>query len=372
MKLLICAGMTGGGVYPALAVLQTLNARIDDVLWVGSEGGMENDLIPRLSIPFKAIPAAGIHGVSLRKLPGNVRKLTMGYKQARTIIQSFQPDVFFSTGGYLSVPVARAARNIPSVIFIPDIEPGLALKTLVRNADEVLVSVEETRGYLNKKKNVTVCGYPLRKEITQWDRISGRKQFKLNEDLPVVLVFGGSKGALSINRALYPLLPELLQKCQIVHISGSDNWEETQQMVRSLPSNQQKVRYHAFPYLHETMGAALAAADLVVCRAGASTLGELPFFNLPAILIPYPYAWRYQKTNADHLARNGGAIIIKDENMAKELKPAIMDLLENPQRLLEMEDAMKNLATPKAAEKIADIILESSTHSKQKGATQHD
>ena len=371
MKLLICAGMTGGGVYPALAVLQTLNDRIDDVLWIGSEGGMENELIPRLGIPFKAIPAAGIHGVNLRKLPGNVGKLTMGYRQSRTIIKAFQPDVFFSTGGYLSVPVARAARNIPSVIFIPDIEPGLALKTLVRNADRVLTSTKETIGYLNKKKNATVCGYPLRKEITQWTRKSGRKQFELTDDLPVVFVFGGSKGALSINRALYPLLPDLLQKCQIVHISGADNWEETQQTMHSLSAGQ-KAHYHPFLYLHETMGAALAAADLVVCRAGASTLGELPFFNLPAILIPYPYAWRYQKTNAEYLAKNGGAIILKDENMANDLKPAIIDLLEDPQRLLEMKSAMKYLATPKAAEKIADIILESSIHSKQKGATQHD
>ncbi len=362
--------MTGGGVYPALAVLQTLDDRIDDVLWIGSEGGMENELIPRLGIPFKAIPAAGIHGVSPAKLPGNVRKLSMGYKQARSIIQTFQPDVFFSTGGYLSVPVARAARNIPSVIFIPDIEPGLALKTIARKANRVLASTKGTGNYL-KNIDVTVCGYPLRKEITRWTKKSGRKQLGLRGKLPVMLVFGGSKGALSINRALYPLLPDLLQKCQIIHISGSDNWDETHKIMQELPSHLAS-QYHAFPYLHETMGAALSSADLVVCRAGASTLGELPHFNLPAILIPYPYAWRYQKINADHLVKNGGAILLKDEELSTELKLAVTQLLENPQRLLEMSRAMKKLEAPQAAERIAEIILESSTRRDQKGALQND
>ena len=362
--------MTGGGVYPALAVLQTLANRIDETLWIGSEGGMENELIPRLGIPFKAIPAAGIHGVGLSKLPGNVRKLGMGYKQAQQIIQTFQPDVFFSTGGYLSVPVARAARNIPSVIFIPDIEPGLALKTLARKADSVLASTEESKAHLGRK-DVIACGYPLRSEVTQWTKKSGRKQLKLNDATPVILIFGGSKGALSINTALYPLLPNLLQKYQIIHISGSANWEETQQTIQKLPGPLTS-RYHAFPYLHETMGAALASADLVVCRAGASTLGELPYFNLPAILIPYPYAWRYQKTNADYLVKNGGAVLLRDEELSTELYPLITHLLEDPQRLSDMSRAMKRLATPQAAEKIAEIILRSAAQRNQKGAVQND
>ena len=362
--------MTGGGVYPALAVLQTLDNRIVETLWIGSEGGMENDLIPRLGIPFKAISAAGIHGVGLTKLPGNVRKLNMGYKQARQIIQTFQPDVFFSTGGYLSVPVARAARNIPSVIFIPDIEPGLALKTLARKADTVLASTAESKEYL-ERKNIIACGYPLRKEVTQWTKKSGRKQLELNDALPVILIFGGSKGALSINRALYPLLPNLLQKYQIIHISGSANWEETQQIMQNLPSHLTS-QYHAFPYLHETMGAALASADLVVCRAGASTLGELPYFNLPAILIPYPYAWRYQKTNADYLVKNGGAVLLKDEELSTELEPLLTQLLEDPKRLSDMRQAMNELAAPQAAERIAEIILQSSAHRNQKGAVQND
>jgi UDP-N-acetylglucosamine--N-acetylmuramyl-(pentapeptide) pyrophosphoryl-undecaprenol N-acetylglucosamine transferase len=368
MKLLICAGMTGGGVYPALAVLQTLGNRVDDILWIGSEGGMENELITRLGIPFKAIPAAGLHGVSLRRLPGNLRKLVHGYHEARKIIRSFQPDVFFSTGGYLSVPVALAARRIPAVVFIPDVEPGLALKVLIKFADQILTSTAESGQYISNQGKVTVCGYPLRKEITGWDRNSGRTEFNLTNDLPVLLVFGGSKGAQSINRALYPLLPEILKIAQVVHVSGADNWDETQENTQLLAVALRN-RYHSFPYLHENMGAALASADLVICRAGASTLGELPYFNLPAILVPYPYAWRYQKTNADHLAKSGAALILRDEDLEDSLKSTIFELLNDPQRLQKMRASMRALSTPTAAEKIAEIILKSSAQNKQKGVT---
>lgn len=368
MKLLICAGMTGGGVYPALAVLQTLTKQVDEILWVGSEGGMETELITRLSIPYKAIPAAGLHGVSLQKLPGNISKLVRGYQEAEMIVHSFQPDVFFSTGGYLSVPVALAARHVPSVVFIPDIEPGLALKVLMKYADRILTSTAESGQFIRRKSKVTLCGYPLRKEVTRWKKDAARRELALTDALPVLLVFGGSKGAQSINRALYPLLPDFLKAAQVVHISGSDNYQETQQNAQTLPDTLKK-RYHLFPYLHETMGAALAAADLTVCRAGASTLGELPFFNLPAILVPYPHAWHYQKNNADHLANSGAAVILRDEDMANSLRSTVLDLLYDPQRLQTMQTAMRSLATPDAAQKIGQIVMETGMKKKkQKGA----
>ena len=363
--------MTGGGVYPALAVLQTLEDRVDEILWVGSESGMENKLIPRLGIPFKSIPAAGIHGVGISKLPGNLLKLVSGYQQARKIIRTFNPDVFFSTGGYVAVPVGLAAQKIPSVIFVPDVEPGLALKVLARSAERILISTDESGRYFKQSKKITLSGYPLRRELTHWNRDDGRAALNLQTDLPAILVFGGSKGAQSINRALYPLLPEILQKAQVVHISGQDNWEETQQNTRMLKSDQRK-NYHPFPYLHENMGAALASADLVVCRAGASTLGELPYFNLPAILVPYPYAWRYQKTNADHLVKAGGALLLRNEDLKDSLQSTIMGLLADTQRLKAMKAAMQNLSIPTAAETIAEVLLESSLPHEQKGAKIND
>ncbi len=202
MRLLICAGGTGGGVYPALAVLQALpdEARAS-ILWVGSTGGMERDLVERAQTSFQAIPAAGVHGVGLRSLPGNLLQLARGYRQAREIMRRFQPDVLFFTGGYVAAPVALAGHRIPSVLYVPDIEPGLALKVLARLADRIAVTAEESRAFFSAHARVTVTGYPVRPELATWEKRQALQVFGLNDQLPVLLVFGGSSGARSINRA---------------------------------------------------------------------------------------------------------------------------------------------------------------------------
>ncbi len=173
----------------------------------------------------------------------------------------------------------------------------------------------------------------------------------------VILVYGGSKGARSINQAVLVNLPVLLAEYQVMHLTGQLDWESvsvsTSNLKKEIRSN-----YFPFPYLHEEMGTALAAADLVVCRAGASTLGELPFFDLPAILVPYPYAWRFQKVNADYLVNAGGAVIIDDENLQKDLTGKIKQLLSDKKRVEKMVAAMGAIARPDAASRIADLILE--------------
>ena len=145
MRLLICAGGTGGGVNPALAVLQALSDEANPVLWIGGEGGMEEELVQRQNIPFKAIPAAGVHGVGMKALPGNLWRLVKGTAAARKIIHAFQPDVMLFTGGYVAAPVAVAGGSIPKLLFVPDIEPGMALKFLARFANRIAVSAEPSR-----------------------------------------------------------------------------------------------------------------------------------------------------------------------------------------------------------------------------------
>ncbi|MBI1855632.1 MAG: undecaprenyldiphospho-muramoylpentapeptide beta-N-acetylglucosaminyltransferase [Chloroflexi bacterium] len=360
MRLLICAGGTGGGVYPALAVLQALKGlQVEssslETLWVGGEGGMEAELVKREGIPFAAIPAAGLHGVGLRALPRNITQLARGVIASQKILRGFKPDVLFFTGGFVSGPMAFAGRNIPTLLFVPDIEPGLALKSLARFADCITVSAADSQKYFSKQ--VIVTGYPLRAELKAWTRSDARRTLGLNDNLPVLLIYGGSKGAHSINLAVLPHLPGLLEMAQVVHITGQSDWETAQSTRAGLTSGQ-RTRYHAFPYLHEEMGAALASADLVVSRAGASTLGEFPFFGLPAILIPYPYAWRYQKVNADHLAERSAAVIIKDEQLQEELLLVVKDLLENPSKRKAMSAAMRSLAKPQAAQAVAGQLLE--------------
>jgi UDP-N-acetylglucosamine--N-acetylmuramyl-(pentapeptide) pyrophosphoryl-undecaprenol N-acetylglucosamine transferase len=323
---------------------------------------MEVDLVQRKQIPFQAIPAAGVHGVGLRSLPGNLIKLGRGYIAARRILLDYDPHVLFFTGGYVAVPMAYAGRGwpgkrVPALLYVPDIEPGLALKTLARSAAAIAVTAEDSRKYFPGHRRVVVTGYPTRPELAVWDRQTALRTLGLKNSMFTLLVFGGSKGAQSINRALYRVLPDLLSEIQIVHISGQGNWSESEAARQNLDRDRAE-HYHPYPYLHDEMGAALCAADLVVSRAGASVLGECPLFGLPAVLVPYPYAWRYQKVNADYLAQRGGAVVLADEDLAEQLLPAVLGLVNSPKKLERMQAAMKSLARPAASQEIAKLLCE--------------
>ncbi len=321
---------------------------------------METDLIEREKIPYRSIPAAGIHGVGIKTLPGNLIRLARGYFESRHILQQFDPDVLFFTGGYVAVPMALAATARESLLYVPDIEPGLALKTIARYSDHIAVTANESREFFSNKP-VTVSGYPTRPELSRWSRENGRQFFNITSNLPVILIFGGSKGARSINNAVTSHLSEILTFAEVIHISGSLDWEMVQSARESLPT-EYKASYRIFPYLHE-MGAALASADLAISRAGASTLGEYPLFGLPSILVPYPYAWRYQKVNADHLVDHGAAKILVNDQLQDRLVSTIQDLLRNPDELLKMKTAAKSLATPGAAQNIANLLEELASRS---------
>lgn len=356
---MICAGGTGGGVYPALAVHEALKAvhPTAEVLWVGSEGGIETRLVPRAAIAFQAIPAAGVHGVGLRQLPGNLATILRGVRAAERILAEFKPHVLFFTGGYVAVPMALAGWGLPSLLFVPDVEPGLALRVLARAARRITVSVEESRRFFPPKADVRVTGYPVRPELLQWDKARARAQLNIAGEKPVLLVVGGSKGARSINQAVLAHLPALLEMVEILHISGELDWNTVEAARQALPAAQ-AARYHIFPYLHDEMGAALASADLALSRAGASVLGEFPAFGLPAILVPYPHAWRYQRVNAEMLIRRGAALVIEDSRLKSGLLLTLEKLLETPEKLASMRAAMTSLCAPQAAQTIARHILE--------------
>ena len=183
------------------------------------------------------------------------------------------------------------------------------------------------------------------------------KSIQPNDQKPVLFIFGGSRGARSINKAIASHLPELLKTAQIIHVTGELDWGDIQSSYTKLDPEMAK-DYHITPYLHEEMGAAFAAADLVISRAGASTLGEFPLFGLPAVLVPYPYAWRYQIVNADYLVSKGAAILIQDENLPDQIVPTVSELFSNSRKLSMMKENMKVLAEPGAAAKIAALIEE--------------
>ncbi len=350
-------------MYPALAVLQALNDLEPNwqaegaLLWIGGEGGMEGEIISRQNIDFQTIPAAGLHGVGLKNLPGNLSKLIQGYLKAGKILRDFKPDVMFFTGGYLAVPVAFAGRSKPSLVFMPDIEPGFAIRVIANLADTIALSVEHSRLYLPAGKQETVTGYPVRPQMLSWTREQALRALNLKLEMPVLLVFGGSKGARSINRALISILPDLLDDMQILHITGNLGWEEVSANRDQLTHSQQE-NYRIHPFLHEQMGAALRCADLAVSRSGASILGEYPLFELPSILVPYPHAWRYQKTNANYLVERGAALIVNDEDLPERLLPEIKTLMSDPERRHDMQLALRGMARPDAANRIGQVLLD--------------
>ncbi|UCH58575.1 MAG: UDP-N-acetylglucosamine--N-acetylmuramyl-(pentapeptide) pyrophosphoryl-undecaprenol N-acetylglucosamine transferase [Anaerolineales bacterium] len=363
-------------MYPALAVLNALadekRDQLDDdihpggdlqVLWVGSVGGMETDLVKREGVPFEAIPAAGVHGVGWRTLPGNLIQLARGFLAARRILKKFKPEVMFFTGGFVAVPMAIASmltyknRSRPrSLVYVPDIEPALALKTVSRFADRIAITVDETRAYMKLRSKMVVTGYPVRADLQKWDRERALRTLQLSPGLPTVFIFGGSKGSRSINQAVQKILPDLLREMQVIHISGTLDWQDiqvSQKLLFQRAGSEAFQRYKVYPYMHSEMGAAFTVADLVVCRAGASTLGELPLFGVPAILVPYPYAWRYQQVNAQYLAERGAALVLQDAKVSTDLLPLIRDLIHNREKLSAMRTAMSGLVQPEAAKNIA-------------------
>ncbi len=328
--------------------------------FVGAVGGMERQLVQESEIAFAAyheLHSGPVHGVNPLRMLSSLIKLGIGSLQAYFKLRSSRPGVILLTGGWANLPLALAAalRRIPIVIYLPDIEPGLTIKTLQSFARRVAITAPESAQFFAPGKTV-VTGYPLRSDRLSATRAGAIDHFQLDPSLKTLLVFGGSRGARNINIALGDQLERLLNaNLQILHITGALDWERTMAQVGAL---REHPRYCAFPYLHGDMGLALAAADLAVCRAGASTLAELPLFGLPAILAPYPYAWRYQKVNADYLTERGAGVRLNDEEMPEKLYDTVMELLGNEKRLAEMRANSAALAQPGGARRLADLVLD--------------
>lgn len=367
--MLICGGGTGGHIYPALAAVSELRragVAAADVLWIGTPGQMEEQLVPMAGLTLATIAGGPIVGVPLRQRVVNAAKLTWSLGSANRLFGRFRPDVLFMTGGYVNVPVALVAwlRRIPAAIYLPDVEPGSAIRFLSRFVARVGCTTDGSREFFPAGQTV-VTGYPVRPEVraaVAMPKAAALAQFDLAPGRATLFVFGGSRGARSINRALLAILPQLLETIQVIHISGQLDWPEVEASAEMLPAGL-RAFYRPYPFLHEAMGAAYRAADLVVARAGASMLGESPAFGLPSILVPYPYAWRYQKVNADFLADRGAAIRLDDALLADKLLPTVLGLLQDEPRLTDMAAAAQKLDVPDAAGRLAKLITDLGTRS---------
>lgn len=331
--------------------------------FVGTVGGFERPLLANASLEFAAheeVLAGPLHGVSPLRALGNLTKLLRGTAQATRLLARHRPDVILSTGGWVGFPVSLAARlrGVPLLIYLPDIEPGLTIKVLRLFADRIAVTAAESQKFFRAGQTV-VTGYPLRAAVTA--AVGAREQaqahFGLEADRRTLLVFGGSLGARAVNIGVIAILPALLADgWQILHITGQKDAERAAEQVKSLGDLPALTRYHPYAYLHEEMPLAFAAADLAVCRSGASVLGEFPLFGLPSILIPLAYDWHYQQVNADYLAARGAAIHLDETRMAEELLPTIRTLAQDPARLGAMQAAARTLGSAEGALNVARAL----------------
>ncbi len=333
--------------------------QVHKILYAGNPTGVERRLVDRAGLPFAGVDSGQLRGRAPWVMAANAWRIQRGIRQALRLLKTFQPDIVFTTGAYVAVPVAIAARltGVPLLIYLPDLTPGLAIRWLSRLAQKVAVSFEPAAAYFPGKAVVT--GYPVRPELlaAAADRAGARERLGLRADRPVILVMGGSHGARSINRAVCAILPQLLERAQVIHVTGHLDWPWVQAERDKLPSALQNA-YHPYPYLHEELADAMAAADLIVNRAGASTLGELPAMGLPGVLVPYPHAGRHQYINAQFLAERGVVRLIEDHMLQESLLPTLLTLLEDAAARQRMAQAARALARTDAAERIVRLMQE--------------
>jgi UDP-N-acetylglucosamine--N-acetylmuramyl-(pentapeptide) pyrophosphoryl-undecaprenol N-acetylglucosamine transferase len=359
MNVLFAGGGTGGHLYPGIAMAAELKKADPGVKvsFAGTERGIESTEVPRLGYRLHLLPARGLkRGRSIRDIMANVGVLAdfaSAISQASSIIRRENPDVVVGTGGYVSAPVLLAAQLMGRKTLIQEQNafPGVTTRLLSRMATEVHLSFAESLRFFKRTSTLFVTGNPAR-EFPPEDKGDCRSRFGLESELPTMLVFGGSLGARSINNAMLRFLGRLSGKVNLIWQTGKLDFERVKGQVS--PS----ATLWIAPYI-EQMGQAYAAADLVVCRAGASTLAELTNLGKPSVLIPYPYAAAdHQRHNALAMVKAGASVMVEDDRLGDdESLAAILALVENREMLARMGESSRRQGHPGAAAELAARII---------------
>jgi UDP-N-acetylglucosamine--N-acetylmuramyl-(pentapeptide) pyrophosphoryl-undecaprenol N-acetylglucosamine transferase len=363
MRVLIAAGGTGGHIYPALAVARSLSASPEapELRWLGGHRGLEATLVPAAGIPLRRLAAR-----SLRTTEADVHaildpiRLGLSVPQATAILVAERPAAVLTTGGYVAVPVLMAAAplGIPVVMWDGNVIPGRAVRATARLAAALAVSFEATcRALAGAAPNrpCFVTGTPIR-DIDAVDRVAARERMDVAPNERVLLIFGGSQAVRRFNAAVAEALPRLVERVTVIHVTGDDGYAAALAGREGLPAAIRR-RYRPYPFLRDEMLAALASADLVVGRAGSSTLAEVTAMGLPMVVVPYPHAAGHQRANAASLVEAGAARLIADEDFDAAALLSAAGLLEDPQAHATMSAAARGLGRPGAAAAVAALVL---------------
>ncbi len=366
MKVIIAAAGTGGHINPGIAIANKIKEKEpnSEIIFIGTNRGLENDLVPRAGYSLKTIQA---YGFNRRISLDNFKKMYKTFRsigEARKIIQEFQPDIVIGTGGYICVPVGMAAKKarIPIILHESNAFPGIAIKMLSKKADTILLGFEDARKRIPNAKKIVVTGTPTKVkyiEVSNSQRIQLIKQLGLQVDLPIALYFGGSQGAQSINESLVQIIKQQKNSnYQIIWAAGPAQYEQVKEkLIECQMEIEHLEKVKIVPYIYN-MEEIMNIVDLVVCRSGATTITQISNVGKPAIFIPFPFATEnHQEYNAKVLEKVDAARIILDKNLTADLlNDMIENMVSDAEKLKRMGKNAKNISIENVEEKIYQEI----------------
>jgi UDP-N-acetylglucosamine--N-acetylmuramyl-(pentapeptide) pyrophosphoryl-undecaprenol N-acetylglucosamine transferase len=368
MRVLVSGGGTGGHIYPALAIATQLREKYQaEILFLGSDDGLETEIVPAAGFRLATVKAGKLRRyVSWQTITG-VMRVPMGMIQAISIVRKFRPQAVFTSGGYVAVPTGLAARlnRAPLLMHQQDVPPNLSNKLVAPLATRISVAFADSLAFFPAHKTLRL-GNPIRQamlDVRQTSSREARLTFGFEGQEPLLLVTGGSQGARHLNQIVCEALPDLLAHCQVLQISGKGLFDETCELSNTMLTHLDETlrkRYRLVAYLNEEMPLALQAADLVLCRSGASTLSELAILSKPSILVPLPPAIGSspQEANAEMFGRKAAAEIIKDLDLnPRALVERVKYILSSSTRLEAMAKASSSFAKPQATQEITAELV---------------
>lgn len=359
MKVLVTGGGTGGHIYPALAFVKYVQETVPNssFLYVGATRGLENKILPTTDIPFKTLEIQGFkRSLSLDNLK-TIQLFLKSISSAKKILKEFQPDVVIGTGGYVSgaVVYAAAKMNIPTIVHEQNSVPGITNKFLARYVDKVAVAFKDAEKYFPKNKTVLV-GNPRAQEVVGIKESTILSDYNLKPNVKTVLIFGGSQGALKINQAVIEAIPEFAKKdYQVLYASGERYYQEIEESIGMTKDAFSNISIQ--PYIDQMMEV-MVNCDLLIGRAGATSIAEFTGLGLPAILIPSPYVTNdHQTKNAESLVHAEAVKMIADNQLtAEKLVAAVDEIMDNETLRQEMADASKGQGIPDASERLFKLV----------------
>ncbi len=349
-RIIMTGGGTAGHVTPNIALLPILKEHGYEVSYIGSYNGIEKELIEEQGVKYYGISPAKLRRYFDLKNFSDPFKVIKGYFQAKSLLRKIKPDVVFSKGGFVSVPVVIAAgrRHIPTIIHESDITPGLANKLAIPHASKVCCNFPETMSHLPSGKAL-LTGSPIRAELLSGDAARGREICGFNENKPILMIIGGSTGAKHVNDAVREVLPSLLETFQVVHLCGSGMKDESLENTDG---------YVQFEYVKDDLKDLFAAADILISRAGANAICEILALKKPNVLIPLSAAASRgdQILNAKSFTKMGFSYMLEEENLTSDtLLASVDEVYNNRDKYIE---AMANSPMPNAIETIFNLIEE--------------